>query len=696
MKRIWLKLLVVLTACILSVCGATAEAQPEFAAPMDEAVPEAEEFALGGDELLPDEPVGGSDGVWQDAVETTVLSPEAAPMASVPEDFYIVDGVLLKYIGQGGDVVIPDGVTSIAKEAFYGFETINSVVVPQGVTAIGESTFAFCTHMQSVALPEGLTEIDKYAFECCESLIGISLPSTLTYLGTDAFNACEKLKRIDIPEGISSISDYAFYGCAELEEITFPSTLVEIGEGAFCRCFSLKQPVLPQSLQSIGPNAFGDCWAFEAVTIPASVSFIGEYAFNDWRYWHEDEIYKPLNIVIATPCGSYAQGWANENGIPVSITEHAPTTDYGYAPSCTENGLTEGSHCAKCETVLVAQQPIPATGHTVVTDAGYAPSCDKNGLTEGSHCSVCNAVLVAQQHIPGPGHTPVYDAGYAPGYGVNGLTEGSHCAVCGMVLVPQQPIPALTIPQIVLSKEKDNGYMTANVGGQCVIVPEFAQTQGWTVSGYKSSKPAVASVDANGLVVAVAEGKAKITVTTANKKKATFTVQVADPYKPTGVSIVQGKSITLNVGQPVQLFVTLAPETARATLTWKSSKTKVATVDAGGVVTPLAEGKAKITVTTQNKKKAAITVTVVDPNKPLGIAIAQGKAITLKMGEGVQLLPEMSPATAQSALTWKSSKPAVAAVDTNGFVAALKKGKAKITVMTYNKKKATITVNVVE
>ncbi|MBQ8110767.1 MAG: Ig-like domain-containing protein, partial [Clostridia bacterium] len=127
-----------------------------------------------------------------------------------------------------------------------------------------------------------------------------------------------------------------------------------------------------------------------------------------------------------------------------------------------------------------------------------------------------------------------------------------------------------------------------------------------------------------------------------------------------------------------------------------SSKAAVASVDANGWVAPLGEGKAKITVTTHNKKKATIAVTVVDPNKPLGIGISQGKAITLKVGEGVQLWPVMNPATAQSALTWTSGKPAVAGVDANGYVTALKKGKAKITVTTYNKKKATITVNVVE
>ena len=376
---------------------------------------------------------------------------------------------------------------------------------------------------------------------------------------------------------------------------------------------------------------------------------------------------------------------------------HAPVTDPGYAPTCAAEGRTDGSHCAVCGKTLEAQQPIAVLPHTPVVDPGYAPTCAAEGRTDGSHCAVCGTVLTWGQPIVALPHTPVADYGYAPTYTTAGLTDGNHCAVCGAVLVPQQAIPALGYPQIAVDALKNKNAVTLSVGEIRQIVPNFATGQGLTVSGYKSSKPAVASVDANGLVTATAEGKVKITVTTNNKKvKATITIQVVDPYKPTGIGIVQGKAITLTMGQPVQLYAALAPATARATLTWTSNKAKVATVDANGWVVPQGEGKAKITVTTHNKKKATIAVTVVDPNKPLGIGISQGKAITLKVGEGVQLWPVMNPATAQSALTWKSGKAAVAAVDANGYVAALKKGKAKITVTTYNKKKATITVNVVE
>ena len=113
----------------------------------------------------------------------------------------------------------------------------------------------------------------------------------------------------------------------------------------------------------------------------------------------------------------------------IPTTEHTVVVDEAVEPTCTETGLTEGSHCSVCGTVLVAQQVIPATGHTVVTDEGKAPTCTETGLTEGSHCSVCNEVLVSQEVIPATGHT--YDA----------VTTGNNvCTVCHQHEITQAEI----------------------------------------------------------------------------------------------------------------------------------------------------------------------------------------------------------------------------------------------------------------
>lgn len=53
------------------------------------------------------------------------------------DDFRVEEGVLVKYRGPGGNVTIPEGVTSIGDSAFNGCESLTSVTIPEGVTIIG-------------------------------------------------------------------------------------------------------------------------------------------------------------------------------------------------------------------------------------------------------------------------------------------------------------------------------------------------------------------------------------------------------------------------------------------------------------------------------------------------------------------------------------------------------------------------------
>lgn len=82
------------------------------------------------------------------------------------------------------------------------------------------------------------------------------------------------------------------------------------------------------------------------------------------------------------------------------------------APTCTVDGYQSYccSRCAETTATVVA-----STGHTAVTDPGMAPTCTAYGLTEGSHCADCNAVLIEQKTLPMLAHT------YADG----------QCTVCG-------------------------------------------------------------------------------------------------------------------------------------------------------------------------------------------------------------------------------------------------------------------------
>ena len=232
------------------------------------------------------------------------------------------------------------------------------------------------------------------------------------------------------------------------------------------------------------------------------------------------------------------------------------------------------------------------------------------------------------------------------------------------------------------------GTVTLNKGDTLQLTATVTPTA--TVK-WKTGKAKIATVDANGLVRAVGEGTTTIKAT-AGKKSAKVKVKVVDPYKPTGVSINQGKSAKMNLGATLQLGATLKPSTAKASLTWKSSKAKVATVDGNGIVTAKAEGKAKITVTA-GKKKASITITVVNPNKPTGISLNRSGTVTLPLNETLTIGASLQPATAVGTITWSTSNKKVATVS-GGVVTPKKKGTVTITAKC-GKKKAKVKVKVV-
>lgn len=150
-------------------------------------------------------------------------------------DFEIDEnGVLTKYKGSGGDVVIPKGVTSIGWNAFWEHGLgVTSVVIPEGVVSIEEDAFIMCQNIESFALPNSLVRIEE-----------------------GAFSRCESLKQITIPEGVKTIGKDAFFGCYELESIQLPSSLTYIGEMAFALCYRLTIFDLPESVSFCGKDAF--------------------------------------------------------------------------------------------------------------------------------------------------------------------------------------------------------------------------------------------------------------------------------------------------------------------------------------------------------------------------------------------------------------------------------------------------------
>ncbi len=124
---------------------------------------------------------------------------------------------------------------------------------------------------------------------------------------------------------------------------------------------------------------------------------------------------------------------------------------------------------------------------------------------------------------------------------------------------------------------------------------------------------------------------------------------------------------------------------------YTTSNKKVATVSPKGKVTARKTGKATIKATNPAGSVKVYNITV--KKAPKKIAKVTPSRKTLKKGKTVKLKVKLPKGTAGKC-TFKSNKPKVASVSSKGVVKAKKKGTAKITVKTYNKKKKVVTITV--
>lgn len=126
---------------------------------------------------------------------------------------------------------------------------------------------------------------------------------------------------------------------------------------------------------------------------------------------------------------------------------------------------------------------------------------------------------------------------------------------------------------------------------------------------------------------------------------------------------------------------------------WKSSNTKVVTVNSKGKITAKKKGTAKITVTLASGASAKVTVKVQTGTVKTKKVSVTSKKLTLKKKQKVNLGTTLSPLTSQQKVTYTTSNKKVATVSKKGVVTAKGKGKAKITVKS-GSKKVTVTVTV--
>ena len=193
-------------------------------------------------------------------------------------------------------MVIPNSVTSIGEDAFYGCSSLSSVVIPSSVTSIGIEAFKGCSSLLAYRLNSDYT---AYVYDAGDSILAANIPEKITYenkdytvtsIGEDAFYGCSSLSSVVIPSSVTSIGIEAFKGCSSLLAYRLNSdyTAYVYDAGDSILAANIPEKITYENkdytVTSIGKDAFYGCSSLHSVTIGGGVQSIAETAFVEYAY----------------------------------------------------------------------------------------------------------------------------------------------------------------------------------------------------------------------------------------------------------------------------------------------------------------------------------------------------------------------------------------------------------------------------
>ncbi len=552
-------------------------------------------------------------------------------------------------------------ITNIGEKAFYLCEGMTQINLPASITNIGKEAFAYTHHLASIQLPENLTVIEYQVFFDSDLTGEVVLPASLKECGLLAFGACKKLTAITVstgntyfssnagvlfnnaqdtliryPEGktntaytlphtVKVVEEDAFYGAINLQTITFNEGLQEIKKKGFYGCFGLTSINLPASLNKLEDNAFYYCDHIETVSIGKNLVSIGSGVFDNC---HKIESYTvdPAN-----------DNYANDNGILFN----------------------------KGKTILIAYPPNKAgatytvpTGVTTLEEAAF--SDNKNletiNLPEGllliknyvfNYCNKLSSIVLPNSL------TSIGDECFRSTSQLTELTIPANVKSLGHAIFRNKiNLTTLTVMAQNPDDMSANGAFGHFAKDQCTLkVPAGCKAKYEAHSEFNQFKEIIE----------------------------------LPPIEVTSVALNKS-TLKLDINGTETLIASITPADATdKTITWSCNKTNIATVDANGMVTGIANGTCVITATSANGKTSGCNVSIESITPVSSISLSQS-SITMFPAEKQTLTADVQPTDATDpSVTWQSSDISVATVNTSGEITAVSMGDATITAYAGNK-----------
>lgn len=179
-----------------------------------------------------------------------------------------------------GSYTIPEGIQTIAGNAFQKCANLESVTIPKSVTSMGERPFPACYSLTAIEVAAGNTvyvAVKGVLFSKDKKMLvafpggktgSYNVPSGVEVIGNAAFIA-SNLETITLPKGVLTIEEDAFFSCYKLTRVNIPNGVTSIGIYAFAHCNKLPEIVLGSELKTIGNYAFYSCSALKSITCKA-------------------------------------------------------------------------------------------------------------------------------------------------------------------------------------------------------------------------------------------------------------------------------------------------------------------------------------------------------------------------------------------------------------------------------------------